>query len=583
MLDLPALKREYEALKADRAPVEAKWQDIERFCDPWGSGRLASTPDGEGSIDRDRVEIYDFTSIEGLEKLAANFYATVASPAIRWFRLTFGDKMLDEDVEAQTFLEQLGDLVWDTLQESDFNTEAASGIRDLVTYGNIFLVCEELPLQFKDQPWRGLDFTGVAVREGYFVEDSRGGLLRFYRGLRWTAAQCVHRFGDAVPEKISEANKLGRVHERWEVVFCIYERPDKRVRNESDEQLAKVQSIEERSFGWCYFLAESGEQLGEEGGYYEMPAFLARWDKTAGSIWGHGPGQLVLPTQKLLNALWEAFLTAAQKAIDPGWLTTERGLMGDANHEPGGITVAQNLDELKQLVSGANFPLNEKLIERIQAMIRHALHEDELTMKDSPAMTATEAQIRFDLMNRLLASTLTRVETELFSPLILLIVNMLWRAGKFPAVPASVTAMLKKMGGRFQIEYQGPLARAQRTDEVAAIERLAAFVAGLLKIGFPEAQEVFDPAAAVREVSRRLGCPAGVLRPQEDQEKRSKQREDLQNRMANATAAKEEGAAVEQAGVAHEQLSSAAGAAQGLPVPARPTALVSPTFDGGGQ
>jgi hypothetical protein len=75
-------------------------------------------------------------------------------------------------------------------------------------------------------------------------------------------------------------------------------------------------------------------------------------------------------------------------------------------------------------------------------------------------------------------------------------------------------AALKKAGGLMSIEYQGPLARSQRTDEVAAIERGASFIAGLAQF-YPEIRAAMDPLQAVKIVFNRLGVPANILPPDE--------------------------------------------------------------------
>ncbi len=184
-------------------------------------------------------------------------------------------------------------------------------------------------------------------------------------------------------------------------------------------------------------------------------------------------------------------------------------------------------------------------------------------------MTATEAQIRFELMNRILGSTLARLQSDELDPLIHLIVNLLWREGRLGDVPQKLVSS----GGEFAIEYQGPLSRAQRTDEVAAIERLGAAVNAFAQMEFPEAREVFDCVSALREISARLGVPVGVLRSDDDVKRRIGMREQAQQKMAQAEIVRAQGEAAQQGA---EAVSSAQAA--GVPVPARPAPMVTPTF-----
>jgi hypothetical protein len=290
---------------------------------------------------------------------------------------------------------------------------------------------------------------------------------------------------------------------------------------------------------------------------------------------------LVLPTAKLLNALQEADLNAVEKVVDPPVLVTERGLMSDLLHKAGGVTVVRDIERsLKPLVSGARFDVTADKIQLYQQMIRHALHEDELTLKDSPAMTATEVQVRYELMMRVLGSTLSRIESGALSPTILLVVAMMLRAGRIEPPPQGV--VLKR--ATVDIEYLGPLARAQRTDDVASIERLAAFVAQLAKLGVLVADEVFDAAAAVRQIAKRLNCPAEVLLSPEEQRKRRNDRLEAMAKAQRAELARAHGEAASAVGQGQQDLQAAEmGQAPGEmlpPMPAQPPPLLQPTFQG---
>jgi hypothetical protein len=141
-------------------------------------------------------------------------------------------------------------------------------------------------------------------------------------------------------------------------------------------------------------------------------------------------------------------------------------------------------------------------------MVRKYFREDDLTLKDSPAMTATEAQLRVELLNRLFGATVGRTNNDLSDPMLQLIFNMMYRADRFPPPPAIVLQTNPAM----RIEYLGPFMRSQRTDEVAAIERLFSAVAAAKKMQFEDASDAFDAGGAVREMAERLATPAACLR-----------------------------------------------------------------------
>ncbi len=581
-VDSTDLCRRYDALKAARAPVEGVWAQIERYFFPLGTGTQPSANITEGAVDWNRWEVWDSTAIDAAQKLAASIHGSVTSPSIRWFKLQWRDEDLKGDTAAASWLDLVGDSVFDCLQDSDFNTEIASADQDLVGYGNTVVV--EEPASATE--WKGVDFEAVPIRECYFEQDSKGGVERFYRRLYWSPVQVrdlCRRKGWACPEKIEEqAEQPAGITERVELVFCVFVRPDGQVVYPAAPHIRPV--------GWTYFLAESGEPVGEEGGYYEMPVMLARWQKTSGSQWGHGPCTVMLPTVKYLNAYMETDHQAAAKVVDPATLVTERGLLSDLDLEPGGVTVVRDVEkDIKIHESKARFDVSERKMQELRAMVQRGLHNDELTLKDSPAMTAQEVRARYELMNRVLGSTLARIENDLLSPIVKTTIGHLFRANQLPPLPPKVQAKFDKGGADFNIEYQGPLARSQRTDEVAAIERVLSFAAALLKMGLPlkVILATLDVVEGIREIAKRLGTPAALLKPPEEVKKALAAMDEMEARAAQAQVAQVEGAAAEAHGKAAQaraaalatQAPQSGGAPQGgLPVPAQPQPVVSPAY-----
>jgi hypothetical protein len=177
-------------------------------------------------------------------------------------------------------------------------------------------------------------------------------------------------------------------------------------------------------------------------------------------------------------------------------------------------------------------------IEEDRAEIRRIYRTDELQLKDSPAMTATEAQIRYELMNRVLGKTLTFIQNDLLDPIILALISMRIRMKAGNPMPKKVAVA----GGAFTIEYLGPLARSQRTDEVAAIERGATFVAGLAQF-YPKARAAFNPIKAIKHVFNRLGVPAEIMPTDQEMQDESDRIDQMESRMAAAAAGKDEASA----------------------------------------
>jgi hypothetical protein len=565
-MDIAVLRRAYAQAVSIRGPIEGVWRELSAFFAPLGSGENPGVKLEEGSArQRGDPNVWDSTAIESSQKLAASIHGSVTNPAIRWFKLAWRLPELKDDPAEAAWLDSVADIVFDALQDSDFNTEIASADQDLVTLGNCIVVEEA---KFEAGEWKGVDFTAVPLREGFIEEDSAGGVFRFFRRNSWTGVQVLDKFRDECPTEIAEkVKKAEDVEKRYEIVFAVWVRPERLGKRTMYPCAPHLRPV-----GYAYFNGETGEAIGDEDGYYEMPVCFARWAKSAGSVYGHGQCNIMLPTVKYLNGWMETEHQAAAKNVDPALAVTERGLLSDLDLEPGGVTVVREKDSISVIESKGNATWANMKLEELRGMVRRALFDDQLSLKDSPAMTATEVTARYELMNRILGSTLARIETDLLSPIVSITIGQLMRAGRLPKMPPKAAKLYKAGKATFNIEYQGPLARSQRTDEVAAIERVLAFAAALLKMGVPlqVVLATIDVVKAIREVAHRLGTPAALLKPDAEVEKAIAAFQEQQARAVAAETGKAESEAL-------RNTAQARAAMQG-PVPALPQPLVSPPF-----
>jgi transposase-like protein len=527
------IARRYFFLKGLRqSNIEQTWDEIEQYISPIRSGKFYQEQYSEAEIQQRRPEVWDLTAIWGAQVLSSSMLSSLVSPATRWFRLAFRDPELEKDKDAKVWVDDVASIMFDSIQESNFNTECASAFQDLVAFGNSGMTLETE----SETEWKGLDFSCPPIRELYFEQDHKGNCSRLFRRLQWTPYQIISKWGqdayNTIPDGIkSRAESASADDNKITIIFCVYRRQI----NGRDVPLAKVGETlapDLRPWGSKYVVvtgpgttgssAENGE-IGEEGGYYEMPAFITRWEKTSGSMWGHGPGAIAIPTVKYLNAWMQTEKAAAEKVVDPAILTTERGLLSDLDLTPGGLTTVRSIEDIKPFENHANFVVSQNTITELRGMINKVFRVDDLQLKESPAMTATEVQVRYELMNRILGSTVTRIQTDFLNPLINRVFRMMMRAGQLPRVPQVVI----RADPNLDIQYQGPLMRAQRSDEVAGIERITALATNMLE-AWPEVRDVFDPTHAVREVAERLGVPATVLNSEEQARKLKQQREQAQ-------------------------------------------------------
>lgn len=536
--DIAKLLKTFQRLQADSAAFRTTCDDIEKYIMPRVGGTSSQRQSkNEGNATWRDPDVWDFTAPVALAKLAAHIHTSVVPPGLRWGSFGWQDQELQKDDEAAKAVEARTDSTFHALEESDFDGEMSAAFLEYVGLGNMVVVQEVA--EAKPGTWEGFDFTAVPIAEVEFEEDSRGRMRTFFRLLRWTANQAIEKAGDELkaPEWIREkAKQPSGATDLLDIVFCIFERPEI-LKQEKRETVA---APDRRPYGCVYFTTK-GEQLGEEDGYYDFPAFIARWGRTPGSRWGHGLGHIALPHVKGLNAFVELVLTQHALAVDPPAKVTERGLMSAVDRRPGGVTVVEDPEDVKPLDEGLGkrFDVAAMTLEEQRAEVRRLFHEDQLTLKDSPEMSATEAQIRYDIMLKLLGPVIARLVSEFVNPLLMGAYRALLRAGRFPKAPQKV---LEKKA-ELRIVYRGALARSRRTDEVASLERGSALAANLIKMGFEEIRDDFKPGAVLRKVFELLEVGPGVLASEQEARQNRERRLAMQQRMLEAKAAKDEAAA----------------------------------------
>ncbi len=500
------LKNRFDAVAGQRTNVEVMWEECSNYVVPF-RGEFFRPGQDETEVDWRRRWIYDSTPVEAAQTLASSLNGSLTSPLTRWYDMKFRLDELNEDKDAKEWIEECVGVMFDALRDSNFNLECDEAYLDLVGFGNTVVV-EEIDGTYED--FRGLDFKTVPIKECHFEEDYKGRVKRFYREVMLTPVQLVDRFGlDGVPTHIRErAQKPDGATLKEKAIFAIYERQEviDAMKAGGGPDTSKPLAPEARPYGFKWFMHDTAEQLGETGGYYEMPAYVVRWRKVSGSQWGHGPSHVAMGTILTLNELTDMILAAVEKAVDPATVAEDRGIMGALDLGARGLTIVRDIEKIKTLESQARYDVGHLEQQDMRDAIRRIFFVDQLELKDSPAMTATEVQVRYELMQRLLGPTLGRLQHDFLDPLLQRTFNILYRAGKFPQVPESVM----NADAQMDVEYTGPIARAQKSELVAAIERFIASIAPMAEM-YPETRHLLKPLEAGREQAELLGVPAKLL------------------------------------------------------------------------
>lgn len=522
-MDNEEIRKRTAKLRQMRTIVEDTWDEIERYIAPY-RGRFFKDERSENSIEWRRPYIYDSTAVSASQSLAANIHSSLTSPKLKWFDLRFRHQELNDDNDAKMWLDAVSDAMYKVLQDSNFTVQAGETYQDLVDFGTS-IITEEAE---SEDEWKGINFSSVPLKEAYFEQDHRGHVHNFYRRMEMTPIQIVSKFSDAPSWIREEADSPEFAEKKYFVIFAIFKRQDV---DSDDLDLFKPLAPIARPYGTKWIIEESGESLTEEGGYYEMPAFVPRWRKTSSSMWGNSPAMVALSDTITLNKLVEMQIGAMEKVVDPATLATERGLLGDLDLNAGGLTIVRSMEDIKVFESGARFDVSYQEIQRYRDQIREYFMIDQLMlppMEGTPA-TATEIAARISQLERLIGPTLGRLQEDFLDPLITRTFNIMMRAGQIPAPPAIVS----QSSFGLDIEYVGALARSQQQDQINAVDRWLMQVVQIAQVN-PEVLDIPNWSELLKGTGATLGVPAKYMNSTAEIKKIQDRRRQQQEAMMQA-------------------------------------------------
>lgn len=519
------LKKRFDAAYTNSQVVRGVWNELERFVVPY-RGRMFQQETSEGSVEWDKYDHWDDTAVIAAQTLSASMHGSIL-PNLQWFDFTFEDEDLLKSSENSTWLARCAAHTYNAIKKSNFSLEADELFIDLTGFGHGFMISETKGMEEKE-----LNFNMIPIKEVFFEEDHEGMPHYFFRRLQWTPVKIVSKFGyDNCPKIVQKRYDSAEAQDqRMVVIFAIFPRD-----LEEEADTSEFLAAKERPWGYTYFMHETEEELGEEGGYFEMPVYSVRWRKVSGSQWGHGPGHICLGDIRQLNQHRLMRTRAIEKAIDPANVTTERGLMSNLDLGPRGLTVLRDIEALRPYESRANFQISAEELILLQKSIKQAFKTDQLELKESPAMTATEVQVRYELMQRLLGPTLGRLKVDWLDRVVETVFNIEWRAGRLPAMPGA----LEGTDPDINIEYVGAMATAQKAQQAQDIIQWAMEMAQLSE-AYPDLRYQVNDQELGTLVARLRNIPEKVINGPDEVKKQKA--EDAAQQKAQQQAAQQEAA-----------------------------------------
>lgn len=515
----------YRAMARKREQYLTDWQDIA------SQTRIDAQDITHESLPGNlRHERFDNTGMEACGIFQASVQGGLTNPALDWQRMKFRNDELNKQPGVADWLEEVSKQTLWAYASSNFYVSSHTFYGNYADFGTACMYEEERQDYNELFFFPGLSFRTIYPSRFVCEENAQGRIDTVYREFTLTPRQAMQQFGEeglpnAVRRMALEPSSTDkpRVYLQCTYPRAEYRRGDPRPGNRN------------MPYASCYIDYEA-RQCMRERGYEEFPYFVARFSKQHDETpWGVGPGHVALPAMRSLDRLCEMELEGAALHLQPPLNVIENGVVGQLSQislQSLAINVVRRPDAITplQLTTGADKTIIEIDRQRLEGAIRRAYYADQLEMLLRPPetqMTATEFVQRLRVLERLLGPAFFRLTYEFLDPLADRTFGILSRAGILPQPPLPVVMAAYENQGQLDVEYVGPLARAQRAGDVEAITKWYAVGAQIAEATQnPAVLQVMNHEKALRHAADVEGVPAHLLRtPQELEELQAAQAE----------------------------------------------------------
>lgn len=492
------LLAENSRLKNRRANYEATWRQINQYVSLRKGTPLFMSLPGTKQTNR----LYDSTAVKANRDLAAWMNNNLTSMAMEWFSLRLGVRGKQVDKEADEWLEECKQRLYDALRASNFQAEAQKLYLDLPSFCVGAMYMEEM--EIRRPGFNGFHFITLCPGEYCVVLDENGFTGGLFREIDMKAQTAVKKWPDKVSDKLKG---LADKKPLEEVKILQASFP-------ASWFGGKHQNIKDFV---SYHVEIDGKKILDVGGYDEFPFFVVPWERNANEEYGTGPGWDALPDILTLNEAKMLGLMEWALAIRPPLLVKDDGVIGSVRLRPGGLTTISKENAVEQFITQAKFSDSRLKEEDLKRSIKEIFHNDLVKflppVEESKQMTAYEVSKRAELV-RLLGPAFGNITDYWLDPLIEKGFYMMLRAGAFSPPPDSIREIAA--GGResFKIEYEGPLAKAQRSQEIDSIVRTMEVLSPLSEM-YPQIPDNFDPDEIAQTVALINGVPKRIIRGKE--------------------------------------------------------------------
>jgi Bacteriophage head to tail connecting protein len=540
------LIREYDLLRAERSYWEPTWQSISDTMLPAFNDIQVMRAPGQ----KRTAELFDSTAMEALHLLSAHLMGSITNFQSEWLKLRMREQTLNDRKEVEVWLDQCADIMLKAMAAGTTPQAFHEKYLQFAGFGTGALYVDESPLV-------GMGFQGLLSRSlpiGTYVlaEDAAGKVDTLYREVELSPRQAEQQFGkDALSADVrTKLDSADQKHQPMIYIHAVYPRKERKTASQSSKEMP---------WASCY-LDRQNKHIVSEGGYRWFPFVAPRWEKLrTWSPWGFGPGHMVLPETLTLNRMDKDILKVLQQWIFPPYWVDDPDAVGRVSLLPGAINPIARGSRVEAFRPGGDFNVARLGMEERRQRIRRVFMVDQLQSLPEPEatgkMTAFEVSKRIALMQRLMGPALMRLLSEFLNPFIDAVFGLLMLAREFPDPPDVVIMAASSNRGRIDVEYQGPLVRAQKGEEVDAImgtldiaDRIA------MAMGTRDVYDNFDFDDILRRTGKVYGFPASSWRDPKERDQIRAERSQAQQQAMQADQLRQDAQAIGSAAPAMKAL-----------------------------
>lgn len=480
----------YEYLETRSVNSQNTWQEIiDNALPTKGDIRIQRAPGSKKTS-----LIFDSTGQFGIQLLANFIQGSVTNQATKWFSQRHRREDVNRDVNVASWIEGATVQMLLSMRQSNFYKSNGEAITDWVGFGNGALLIEDVPQKKLGLP--RIRYTALPIGRYVMSEGPEGKMDFLIRKVSIPARQAV----DLFPDVSIEVKKLAE-KQAFEPVEFLHGICPREFFEGRKGYLNGRASMPYAS----YWIEKERKKIVKEGGYRRFPVAIARWDVISGEIWARGPGEVALPDIKTLNRADEMAQIAWGRELDPPVKVKQGSILSTINLKPGGQTVVKNItDSVAPMYEGTRWDTATLMRDDKRQNVLRVFHVNEilnLLSRERPQeMTASEWLGRLQLLQEMIGPVFGRAEIEYLKTIIDVTFDNLFYQGLFDEVPPE----LAEVGGPIDVVFEGPLARAQRNQEITAYQQYVTDIIQLSQLD-PDVLHIPDVTKLARTLAEIRG------------------------------------------------------------------------------